>query len=162
MISSYQEDDHRQLYSAPQEEAIKRFQDTLSLPTAQTHEETLSSTLQNLFFETLCYAETTFKPDLDCIVIRYLCYGSLQNGAFVYMDQITHRISALQWLCQMTIYNKIMYEQQNGSTVHELTEHSEEPAAPALALNCITSSTRIGRLCNKLEIDIRPTIKSSR
>ena len=80
----------------------------------------------------------------------------------VYMDQITHRISALQWLCRMTIYNKIMYEQQNGSTVHELTEHSEEPAAPALALNCITSSTRIGRLCNKLEIDIRPTIKSSR
>ena len=76
----------------------------------QTYAETLSSTLQDLFVETLCYAETTFKPDLDYIVIRDLCYSSLHNGAFVYMDQTTHRIAGLEGLGRMTIYNKILYE----------------------------------------------------
>jgi hypothetical protein len=60
--------------------------------------------------------ETTFKPDLDCIIIRYLCYDSLEAGAFVYMGRITQRIAGLQWLCRMTTYNKILYEQQSGGS----------------------------------------------
>ena len=94
---------HRTLFSSTQLEAIDKFRQIISSsspPPPQPfidHTQCLRSTLHKVFKSLFCYRETCHKPDIDFVIIRFLCYASLENKRWLPTFKVTKFIAALQF-----------------------------------------------------------------